>query len=52
MDALNQSISESNSLQPPRGKSPKDFLGENANLVNLDNLMAQPKTAGMHIIMS
>lgn len=28
--------------QPSRRKSPKEFLGENASLVNLDNLVARP----------
>ena len=28
--------------QDPRRKSPADFLGENAGLVNLDNLVTKP----------
>ena len=31
-------------------KSPADFLGENANLVNLDNLVTRPASASKHTI--
>ena len=32
------------SYEPQRKKSAADFLGDNANLVNLDNLVTKPQT--------
>lgn len=48
LSGLSQSMGDSacqSPYQPARRKSPKEFLGENASLVNLDNLVARPASA-------
>ena len=42
MRGLNDSLPQERS----KTKSPADFLGENANLVNLDNLVSRPRVDG------
>lgn len=37
---LNSSQSDSSNAPPQKSKSPAAFLGENSNLVNLDNLVS------------
>ena len=46
MENLEMSVQEISATKSHLRKSPKDFLGENANLVNLDNLMSPSKSIG------
>lgn len=40
LSGLGSAIPDNNRVPPPKSKSPAAFLGENSNLVNLDNLVS------------
>lgn len=47
LGAMNSSLPKDRSTT----KSPADFLGENANLVNLDNLVSRPAVDSEYLIL-
>ncbi|KAK3091727.1 hypothetical protein FSP39_022206 [Pinctada imbricata] len=44
MDGMNKNLPSTQQQQQPHRKTPQDFLGENANLVNLDQLVSKDTT--------
>lgn len=46
LDNMNKSLPSEQQQQLKHRKTPQDFLGENANLVNLDQLVTKNESAG------
>lgn len=47
---MNKSLPSEQQQQLKHRKTPQDFLGENANLVNLDQLVTKKESAGKELI--
>ena len=52
LNNMNKSLPAEQQRQQKDRKTPQDFLGENANLVNLDQLVTKSESAGTPIFSS
>jgi hypothetical protein len=48
LSSMDNSLPTEQEQQQKHRKTPQDFLGENANLVNLDQLVTKDESAGTH----
>ena len=48
MGGMNNSLPSKQQQEQPHRKTPQDFLGENANLVNLDQLVSNDTTSKVY----